>query len=590
MNPLLSRSVTRSHLLLALFGIVVWSQSLHDSYVDFDTPWMVVDNPVLGQDGAQGLADILWAMDFGTRMALGAEYLPVRDLSVWLDLKLWPHRYALQHAHNLALFLLACALLLELMGSLLGRGYRAWLAAAVFCAHPVQVESVVWLVGRKECLSGVFVFGGLLAWVRWRGQGRGLLIALGCMLLACWSKGTAISFPALALLLSWLHLQTSFEARAVFRFLALAAVAVLVLATAGPLGNEMGFLAERRGENLLDMLSVQGQVLLHYLATVFWPTGLSALYMEPIDFSVVGLVVLFVAPVFALLAVRLRPLVGLGLLWFLIALAPTSQLVPLQNLQADRYLFLPMAGLALSAGALLPDWQHVGQRTRTSLGLVAVVLLLVLTALTWSRCAVWSDSVRLWTDVVVKQPGLDRGHAALAGVLSARGQRDEAEQVLSSALQQLPDSARLHEARAALRMGSGAAVGAEQDLRAALASEPTRRKALNNLALLLHREGRSDEALEVAVRVVAVHPNYALGLNTLGSVLFDLQRFSEAVSVLSEAAALAPFDSKPICNLGSAPYRAGEPERARAAWERCLELQPGNVVAVEGLERLRVDP
>ncbi|MBN94659.1 MAG: hypothetical protein CL928_11400 [Deltaproteobacteria bacterium] len=582
--------MARSHLLLAFLGLLVWSQTIHDGYVDFDTPWMVVDNPVLSQDGLAAIPDILWGMDFGTRLALGAEYLPVRDLSVWLDLKLWSHQYRLHHAHNVALFLVACALLLELMSALLGRGPRAWLATAFFCVHPVHVESVAWLVGRKECLSGVFVFGGLLAWVRWKGRGRGLIIALGCMLLGCWSKGTAISFPALALLLWCIHLRMGLDRRSVFPFLGLVVVAGLVLATAMPLGQEMGFLAERRGGGFLEGLAVQGQVWLHYIGTVAWPMRLSALYMEPSGFSLAGLATPLGLLAVALAALRWRPMVGLGLLWFLAALMPTSQLVPLQNLQADRYLFLPLAGLALALGALFPSVDLQAPKVRRTSAVIAAVVVMALGSTTWSRAVVWRDSLRLWADVVDKQPALERGHAALAGVLAARGQAEEAEEVLGAALQLHPDSARLYEARGAVRMTLGTYGPAERDLRASLSVEPARRKASNNLALLLHRAGKGDEALQVVRLLVAAHPNYALGLNTLGTILFDLQRFPEAAERLSEAAALAPFDPKPICNLGSAAYRAGTPRRAARAWERCLQLDPANVVARAGLDRLEGGP
>ena len=138
-----------AHLSLLVAVLATWTASLHDGFVNFDTPWRVVDNRLLENGLLSAVRAVLWDMSFATRHTLGAEYLPVRDLSVLMDLSLWPTDYFEHHMHNLALYGALCALVLELMIVVLGQEPRAWFAAALFALHPIQTETVAWLVGRK---------------------------------------------------------------------------------------------------------------------------------------------------------------------------------------------------------------------------------------------------------------------------------------------------------------------------------------------------------------------------------------------------------------------------------------------------------
>src|SRR5262249_26209491 len=132
----------------------------------------------------------------------------------------------LLHAANA---LLVWRLLMEL------RIPGAWLAAAIFALHPVQVESVAWITERKNVLMGFFFLLALLAWRRFidernqhpiqRSSGHGkqrakeateagkfsrlpwrfYWLALVFYLLALYSKATACTLPAVLFLILWLQ-------------------------------------------------------------------------------------------------------------------------------------------------------------------------------------------------------------------------------------------------------------------------------------------------------------------------------------------------------------------------------------------------
>ena len=159
-------------LLLALLSAVVFSNTVHDGYVAYDTPWLVVDNPLLRDGDFRNLPGILLGMDTGTRLTLGAEYLPVRDASVLVDFALFGSDWAWHHGQNLFWYALSCVLFLVVLGDLFGARLRTFLGAALYAVHPVHVESVGWLASRKDVLSLAMFMASLVFWQRrerWRG-------------------------------------------------------------------------------------------------------------------------------------------------------------------------------------------------------------------------------------------------------------------------------------------------------------------------------------------------------------------------------------------------------------------------------------
>ena len=81
------------YLLLLLLGLVVWLPSIHNNTVNFDTPWLVVNNPILSTGDVSTVSQIWLDLSLSTRMVLGSEYLPVRDLTVLLDFAIFQDRW-----------------------------------------------------------------------------------------------------------------------------------------------------------------------------------------------------------------------------------------------------------------------------------------------------------------------------------------------------------------------------------------------------------------------------------------------------------------------------------------------------------------
>lgn len=583
--------------LLLVLGLVTWLPAIHGGMVNLDTPWLVRDNPILSTGDPRWIPTLLFDLDPGIRRTLGAEYLPVRDLTVLVDFALFGRRWALHHAVNLAWYLAGCLLFWRIARRLLApRSLLAFLVAALFTVHPVHVESVVWLASRKDVVSLTFFMAAVWAWLAIRRRGRAVAVALLFTVLATWSKNTAVVLPGVLAAVSWLHRgEDARRPRFWLQWLPFAAFVLLAWNVSNRVGADMGMYAWVRGGSLPAALLLECRVVLRYLSMLVWPVGLSVVYPEPevlplADPRALGaLAAVMAMGIGLLLLARRMPLATLGGAWAFLTLLPVSQVVPIQNLMADRYLLLPSAGFLLVVGAGLAGAGSWRPRSRIWPGILPVagaVAVLLLALLTARRCRDWHDTVTLWSAAVAQYPTSVRARASLAGALLGEGRVQEAERTLVQALGEQGGHAALLQGLGWVWMVQDRPHRAERALRRALERDPRRRKAANNLIKLLLDQDRPREALAVAQQLLRYRPLYPQGWNALGAVLLELGDPEEAASASRRAVTLDPHLAAAWCNLGGAGWLQGNRDLAEGAWRRCLALDPQRKQARRGLRAL----
>ena len=240
-----------------------------------------------------------------------------------------------------------------LMYAIAGGGMVGLLSGLFFALHPIQTESVTYITGRAELLAAMFILIGAYLCQKNRPY-----IALALYPAAMLSKESAVIMPALCLAISWQSygLPRNWRKLIVTMSVLLCCGAWWILRN-GATGFVTTFSAS------MTYLHAQATVLLHYLALILWPTG----QYQNVDPTItptllttivgVGVALLLSLSVY----VKRRSVVGLGIAIFVVALLPTSTLVPIPDLMAEHRLYTPMIGVALVFGDLFKR-SYGGQR------------------------------------------------------------------------------------------------------------------------------------------------------------------------------------------------------------------------------------
>lgn len=401
--------------------------------VGFDDDAFILDNPfthALTRSNAWACLTRYYMYD----------YLPLPMLSYLLEYPLWGVTPAGYHLTNLLLHIVASLLVCALTTRLVGR--RAGLfAGLIFALHPVQVGPVSIIAQRKTILATVFVTASLLAYHQSRDGRRGAYwLALFFYVCACGSKSSVVTFPLLLLAYDyWFRQRVALADKWPFFALALATVGIEM----GPkVGTEV--IKGPHGGSYLTNWLAMSRVLWEYLDALLVPLNLSPSYyyspagvFGPLYWLSAAAVPLAIAGV-----VRWRrrfPLTCFFLTWFFVSLLPVSNILPIAVLRNDSYLYLPMVGFAIWAGAACARAAENSRRWLRPLPYVALALLALLSR---QYSGVWRNDVTAWTRAVDRHPWNATAHVLLAVAYERAGEYDSARAMARQALQLDPSMAR----------------------------------------------------------------------------------------------------------------------------------------------------
>jgi tetratricopeptide (TPR) repeat protein len=385
----------RACALLALVCLAAFLPSaLSAGFLNFDDPRLFGPESELARAGLLGL--------FDPRVTIADTYLPVSHLSLWIDASLFGVRPLGPHLHSLALHILVAAVLARLLWRLGLGGRAATAAAAVFALHPALCESVLWVAGRKDLLSGLFVILALSTVAR---RARGELPRAAAVrrvaafsLLAVYAKGTAIVVPLLAVPVVLLLGGRAALRRDAAVLGAAALPAGLAALHQASIAASIGTMGAPAG--LGSRLAQVPGAFLHYLTTSVWPSGLNVLYPELDTLEAFrgallpGLLAMLGFAAAVLWLAGRAPRVAAGLALWALALAPFNTAIPATSLAAaDRYLYLALPGLALALAAV----PRVGP-------VLAVAAALVLGLVARARAADFESSEAIWNASLAVEP------------------------------------------------------------------------------------------------------------------------------------------------------------------------------------------
>ena len=454
----------------------------------------------------------------------------------------------------------------------------ALLGALFFALHPLQTQSVTYVVQRMTSMAAGFSLAALCLYIVAVRESRGIRRALGWLgvgtlyLLGVGSKEIAAPLPYGIWLYEWVIGQRADLAWARRRVLWL--VPPTLVAIAGFVWLYGGLQAEfaTRDFTMSERALTQLRVVIYYASLVLLPlpsrqnllqlTPTSHSLLDPLTtlLSAVGLVTLLG---FALWLAPRRPLSAFGILWFFLFLALESSVLPLEMIYEHRT-YLPLFG---ACTILLDALLAIPERHRGSAIGAGAALVFALGCLSWMRNDVWREPGRIWADVYAKN-GDDRALLSVGWAVEGRGLRLAAQGRNRDALVHYRQAAQIapHYARNYRSWGESLIALGRMDpaitrFRKAVELDPEGWASWDGLTLALAQQNRMPEAV-TAYREVVARAKHTEDLVRTPRSLIDRSEGLRAIELLEIAVRARPNDLELRRELLRILMRAGEYETA----------------------------
>jgi protein O-mannosyl-transferase len=472
----------------------------------------------------------------------------------------------------------------------------ALVVALAWTCHPLQTESVTYVVQRAESLMGLFYFLTLYAFARavaspvtWRWSG----LAIAACACGMATKEVMVSAPVMALLYDRAFVSATFtEAWRRHRGLLLGLAATWMvlaygLATTG--GNRNGSVGFGSGVTFIAYWLTQPRAIAHYLKLALWPQPLvfeygTAWIHRAIDVVPYALLIVPLAAL-AVVAVWRWPQRGFLGAWFFLPLAPTSLMPGINQMIVEHRMYLSLA--AITAGTSLIACICVGRRMLL-LGLGVTV---GFTLLTVRRNRDYHSEIALWGDTVAKRPANALAHRILADYLWQDGPTYRPDQIAAAtahyetALRLAPDSPITHENFGAALLLAGHIEAGMAQTRTALRLDPNRYLAHYNLGLAYVATGNVGAAIDEFRAATTLRPAYVNAHKNLGNALSEAGQPAAAIPCFETALRLVPNDAETLYNFGNALFRLGRFGDAEPRYHAAAQLTPGDADTHEMLGR-----
>ena len=441
-------------------------------------------------------------------------YWPLTYTTFWLEHKIWGMDPVGFHVVNVLLHLANTLLVFRIMLKLGVPG--SWFIAAFFAVHPLHVESVAWVIQRKDVLSGLLYLLSVSAWIDFTDSGRvgRYRLSLLCFGLGLLAKSVVVTLPASLLILQWWRngrVESAHAARLIPFFVLAAALVGLDQALYHARSNADFDLS------MLDRLLIASQSVWFYLGKIAFPVNLAVVYPK-MDFGLdnpIAWLALFggLALLFALWHFRSRigrgPLAGV--LFFTVTLSPTLGFIDYGFMKysfvADRFQYLAGIGImAASVGAAAVWLSNLPLYEKLANIAAALAICVVMGTLTWQKIGIYRDNIAFYGSILVNAPDLEAINFNYANALARTSRFDEAIAWYNRTLE----------------------------------LNPTNSDAMNNLGVVLMESERYDDAVAHFRKSLEAYPGKIGFLNNLGIAHLSLGEVEAAEQVLEFALAIDP--------------------------------------------------
>lgn len=453
-----------------------------------------------------------WPHIFTENMIQGARkgsnfYRPMQSLTHGMDYILWKDNPTGHHATNFIFHILAIVAVYLMLKGIFATDITAFLSALFFAVHPVQTEAVTYISGRSDPMAGLFIVLAVILF------NRNLFISCVSFVLAILSKESALIAPALIILTEFFR-GRRFQIKRILPFIVIAIIY-------GILRLSVLDFSYTAGENLPKPffyvpLWIRFCTFLKtipvYFGILLWPFGLhmerdislSHSIFEPQAF--LGFMILTGSILTGYLIRKKSPAILFSAAWFFIAIFPNSNIIPINALVYEHWLYLPSLGFFIATAWLLKELHKKGK----IFGFISILLALSIALFymwrTFERNKDWKTPVSFYESTIRYMPHSARLHNNLAMAYADSGYLDKAIAEYKKAIILGDYYPQTHYNLANIYIAKGDYESALNELKRSLEIDNNFLYSHESLALIYLKQGRVMDAKKEAEFILSVEP------------------------------------------------------------------------------------
>jgi len=584
---------------LILSTLLVFWQVRNFEFTNYDDTDYVTENPHFSHGINRD--DIIWAF---TTPNIG-NWLPLTWLSFMLDSQLFSLNSGRMHLVNLLLHIANTLLLFAVLKKMTGSLWRSAFVAAAFALHPMHVESVAWVIERKDVLSTFFFMLTVAAYVGYVGNDGSFryLLTILLFVLGLLAKPMLVTLPFVLLLLDYWPLnrfdshpaKTSGrrprkpasipDMRRILYRIIIEKVPFLALAV---VWSVITFLAQKGSGSVIETDALPpyyriANALLsyaRYIGKMFWPQNMTTFYpfdIKSFSFWQITMcaILLLGISVFVIRFGQKQKYLPVGWFWFVVTLIPVIGLVQ-SGIQgyADRYTYISYIGLFIMIAWGLPQLLSKWPQRKIALGLSMVIAITILGLCAHRQVSFWNNSFTLFSHAIKVTPNNYLAYNNLGVACDSTGRRQDAIKNYRQAVRIKPDYSEAYYNLG----GAYRKVDRKQDAieayKQAIKIKPDYAKAICNLGVAYDELGRGKDAIEAYKQTIRIKPDFEGAYYNLGNAYLGLGRYQDAAETFKQTIRIKPDYADAHNNLGNACFGLGRYQDAIEAYKQAVKIKP----------------
>lgn len=570
-------------LIIAFAGVLVYTNSL-------DAEFQLDDNfHILNREDIQNIHsynDLQKWINFNER--------PLSSFTLAVNYQLHGFNVFGYHVFNIFVHILAAILVYLLANQILQspvirkkevkqhRRLIAFFCGLIFVMHPIQTQSVTYIIQRMTSLAGLFYLMSVYFYIKGRfsfiknrpSTATTLLtLAFASAVLAMLSKQTAITIP-----IAWLMVEFFFvrdknkkpcKKFLISGFLILVTAVVLIFCF-------IEIPRETDQVSRYDYGITQLRVFTKYLQLSVFPIVQNLDYDFPISHSLRGakeIISLIVVVLFIITGVALfkkHPVYSFSIFWFILTLSVESTIIPISDVIFEHRLYLPIFGVIMILVTLL--FELLGKKNVKIFIVVMMLVSLFYGILTYARNEVWQTNYTLWQDVVKKSPDKSRPHLNYGNALLERGDMRSAILHFTKAIEADPQNWSAYFNRGNVRINTGNYEGAIQDLNIFIEQYPDLPDPHNNSGKAKMLAGDFSGAFMEFNKTITLDSTYEKAWFNRGNTRMLIGDYKGAIDDFRKAIQLKTNNPPAYNNIAQAYVNLNKPDSALYNFNKAVEL------------------